>query len=183
MSLATVHPSTSNRTARRGRRPRSVQAEQVPRQAAQPGPARSGGARLCLVQDEPQDLAPRTQAARERQVHSGAGHRPASAVPGPLRLTRRGRIVVRAGTAVLVLLTLISAVLLLNRTAQAGSQSHPIPATYRVVLPGETLWQIAGEVAPRADRRDTVAEILELNALSSAEVSAGQRIAVPGPSS
>nr|WP_269329742.1 LysM peptidoglycan-binding domain-containing protein [Kineosporia babensis] len=49
-----------------------------------------------------------------------------------------------------------------------------------MVLPGETLWGIAGEVDPAGDRGDTVADIMELNALSSAAVAAGQRIALPG---
>jgi LysM repeat protein len=47
------------------------------------------------------------------------------------------------------------------------------------VAPGQTLWAIAGEVAPNADRRDTVARIQELNALSSVNLQAGQKIAVP----
>jgi hypothetical protein len=97
----------------------------------------------------------------------------------PVRLTRRGRIVVRIGSAGLVLLSLLAGVLLLNRTAEAGSTSRSMSVSYRTVLPGETLWQIAGEVAPGVDRRDTVARIVELNALSSAGVAAGQRIAVP----
>jgi hypothetical protein len=91
--------------------------------------------------------------------------------------------VVRIGVAALVLLVVISGVLLLGRSAQAGSQSHPIRSTYRVVLPGETLWQIAGEIAPNIDRRDTVSKIIELNALPGAGVLAGQRIAVPVTSS
>jgi Tfp pilus assembly protein FimV len=76
-------------------------------------------------------------------------------------------------------IALVLGVLLIDRTAEAGSISRPVPVTYRVVLPGETLWQIAGEVAPGVDRRDTVARLLELNALSTAGVRAGQRIAVP----
>jgi hypothetical protein len=87
--------------------------------------------------------------------------------------------VVRIGSAALTLLALVAGVLLIDRTAEAGSTSRPVPVTYRVVLPGETLWQIAGEVAPGADRRDTVARIVELNALPNAGVNAGQRIAVP----
>jgi LysM repeat protein len=47
------------------------------------------------------------------------------------------------------------------------------------VAPGDSLWSIAGDVAPDADRRDTVAEIMELNALSGSSVNVGQRIAVP----
>jgi hypothetical protein len=96
-----------------------------------------------------------------------------------VRLTRRGRVVVQAGAAALLLLAVICAVLLVGRTATAGEQAHPVPVSYRIVLPGETLWQIAGQVAPEADRRDTVDEIVELNGLRSAEVSAGQRVAVP----
>jgi len=96
-----------------------------------------------------------------------------------VRLTRRGRLVVRVGGAGLVLLALTAGVLLLDRPAQAGSTPQSVPVSYRVVLPGETLWQIAGEVAPTVDRRDTVARIAELNALSTAGVAAGQRIAVP----
>ena len=79
----------------------------------------------------------------------------------------------------LAALALVSGVLLIDRSAMAGSTSRPVPVTYRVVLPGESLWQIAGEVAPGVDRRDTVARIVELNALSTAGVNAGQRIAVP----
>ena len=54
-----------------------------------------------------------------------------------------------------------------------------MPTRYITVGPGETLWAIAGEVAPDADRRDTVQRILEINALPSANLQAGQRIAVP----
>ena len=50
---------------------------------------------------------------------------------------------------------------------------------YVTVAPGDTLWSIAGEVAPGEDRRDTVARILELNARETSGVRAGDRIAVP----
>jgi hypothetical protein len=96
-----------------------------------------------------------------------------------VRLTRRGLLVVRIGGAGLAVLVLACGVLLLDRTAEAGSTSRSVPVTYRVVLPGETLWQIAGEVAPGVDRRDTVARIIELNALPTGGINAGQRIAVP----
>lgn len=120
-------------------------------------------------------------AARLRVVQPGerAAGAPAD-VQSPLRLTRRGRLVMRFGVSLLAMLVVIGGVLLLNRTAEAGSTAHPLAVTYRVILPGETLWRIAGEVAPGVDRRETVARIVELNALSSAEVFSGQRIAVPG---
>jgi hypothetical protein len=95
----------------------------------------------------------------------------------PLRLTRRGRVVVRL-LAAAALLLVVGFGVLGDRTALAG-QEPAGPVAERVVLPGETLWAIAGEVAPDADRRDTVAQIIDLNDLPSAEVTAGQRLAVP----
>jgi hypothetical protein len=124
------------------------------------------------------------EAREEAMPPAGSERRPGPevAVPKPLRLTRRGRIAVRFCLTLAVLLAVIGGVLLLDRTAEAGSVSHPVPVAYQVVLPGQTLWQIAGEVAPNTDRRDTVAEIVELNALPSADVQVGQRIAIPAGS-
>jgi LysM domain len=164
MSLATVTPSTADRMSRRDRRT-------ALRDSAAP--------HLRLVDDQCRSGAP----ADHRRLPAVVDRLACGPAAGPIRLTRRGRIVVRVGSAVLALLMVICGVLLLDRTAVAGPQSHPIPVSYRVVLPGETLWQIAGEVAPRADRRSTVARIIELNALPGAAVSAGQRIAVPGSTS
>jgi hypothetical protein len=44
---------------------------------------------------------------------------------------------------------------------------------------GETLWQVAHEIAPTKDPRDVVSDIVRLNNLPSAEVAAGQTLAVP----
>jgi len=98
----------------------------------------------------------------------------------PLRLTRRGRAVARA-LAALALLVVVAGGVLVDRPALAGQDAEAGPVAERVVLPGETLWAIAGEVAPDVDRRETVAQIMELNDLASAEVRAGQRLAVPAP--
>jgi len=106
-------------------------------------------------------------------------HAPARArrapTQGALRLTRRGRLVV------LLLLLAVGAVLSLAVTSSgaASSAAEQVPVRYVTVAPGATLWSIAGDVAPGADRRDTVAEIVELNALDGSTVRAGQRIAVP----
>jgi hypothetical protein len=110
--------------------------------------------------------------------------RPAQCATGPddrrrLRLTRRGRLVFRAGALVLAAGAVLLAVLMVSRPAAAGSPSGPVQVRYHVVLPGETLWSIAGEVAPRVDRREVIAEIVELNALPDSGVLAGQRIALP----
>lgn len=125
-----------------------------------------------------------------RATRAGGGRKAAVGRPGassqqvparrPLRLTRRGRRVVRAGALLLAAVAVIAGVLLINRPAEAGSQVHPVSVSYRTVLPGETLWGIAGEIAPDADRGDTVAGIMKLNALTNPAVAAGQHIALPG---
>jgi hypothetical protein len=109
------------------------------------------------------------------------GHRPGrgGSVPAALQLTRRGRLVVRLGSLVALTCFLAVVVLLQSGTAGATGEVGRVPLTYRAVLPGETLWSIAGEVAPDVDRRETIARIVELNALESSGVRAGQRIAVP----
>ena len=103
---------------------------------------------------------------------------PAQVHPVSVRLTARGRAV---ATGLLVVLAL--AVLLLTTSVSgAGTSSTPVPVRHVVVESGQTLWQIAGDVAPDADRRDTVAAILDLNALPGSNVQAGQQIAVPAAS-
>jgi LysM repeat protein len=94
---------------------------------------------------------------------------------GAVRLTRRGRVVV------LLLLLAVGAVLSLAITSSgaASGTAQQVPVQYVTVAPGDTLWSIAGEVAPDADPRDTLAEIIELNALDASSIRAGQRIAVP----
>ena len=94
---------------------------------------------------------------------------------GQLRLTRRGRL------AILMLLLALGAVVSLAVTSSglASSTATAAPVQYVTVAPGDTLWSIASDVAPDADPRDTVAEIVERNALDGSAIQAGQRIAVP----
>jgi hypothetical protein len=97
-----------------------------------------------------------------------------------LRLTRRGRAVVRLALATALVLLAVAVVFSWGRAAEARPEpGPPVPVHYHVVLPGETLWGIAAEELPGVDRREAVARIVELNALGSAGVSAGQRLAVP----
>jgi LysM repeat protein len=94
-----------------------------------------------------------------------------------LRMTRRGRIVL----TVLISVPLVVAALLLAvngggavATSSAGASLH-----YVTVQGGETLWQLAGDIAPQADPRDVVSDIVHLNQLSSTTLQTGQRIAIP----
>jgi len=51
--------------------------------------------------------------------------------------------------------------------------------TYVSIAPGQSLWQLAEQVAPNADPREVVADILALNQLRSADVQPGQELAIP----
>ncbi|GAA0625516.1 hypothetical protein GCM10009547_31050 [Sporichthya brevicatena] len=104
--------------------------------------------------------------------------RPASAASAaPLRLTRRGRLVV----VVLFLGALLAGGVLFGSTSTRASGEAGPARTYEylVVQPGDTLWGIAKQVAPNDDPRATIEAIRRLNALSDGGVQAGQRIALP----
>jgi hypothetical protein len=98
----------------------------------------------------------------------------------PLRLTRRGRIVVAVAAALLV--TIIS--LLAAGVAQATNHG-PSPRAARqnlvqvVVRPGQTLWSVAESADPDRDTRVVVRQIVDLNSLSGPTVQAGQQLWVP----
>ena len=110
-----------------------------------------------------------------RQVRPGSR----SAARPPLRLTRRGRIVVRAIAGIVLSIIVMGVVLLADRPARAGNGGRPVSVRHHMVLPGETLIEIAADEVPGVDPRDTVARIVELNALSGSSVRAGQLIALP----
>jgi hypothetical protein len=44
---------------------------------------------------------------------------------------------------------------------------------------GESLWAVAQRIAPAADPRDVINDILAFNGMSSAEIMPGQLIAIP----
>jgi hypothetical protein len=111
-----------------------------------------------------------------------AAGRAGQARPAPLRLTRRGQVVVGALAAVVA-----SAGLLLAGAASGGAQAanhgvagggyagmHEI-----VVQPGQTLWSIATRVDPSGDPRLMVAEIMTANSMTSPTLDAGQLLWVP----
>lgn len=91
------------------------------------------------------------------------------------RLTPRGRVVV----AMVWLVMAAVAALMLATVPGDGSQA-PAMTTKVMVEPGETLWQLAGDVQPTADRHDTIAAIMTLNGLGSAsQVRPGDILIVP----
>ena len=119
--------------------------------------------------------------------HSAVHQRSICAGPRPVRAPRACaprrsvRLTLRGRLAITGLLTASGVALSLwtGAVSLAGTQAEQVPVRYVSVAPGDTLWSIAGETAPGEDRRDTVHRIVELNALTSAELAVGQRVAVP----
>ena len=114
---------------------------------------------------------------------------PAIAVPAVrvphLRLTTRGRAVFSVLGATVISVTM-AAIILGGATATATSATSmeagltDSPAfDYVQVESGQSLWQLAESVAPGADPRDVIYEIVKLNQLSTPEVHPGQQLAIP----
>jgi hypothetical protein len=96
--------------------------------------------------------------------------------PAALRLTRRGRLVVVG----MFLLALFGGGVLFGTGSKAGASDRAgAPHAWVVVQPGQTLWAIAKQVAPRDDPRATIEAIRRLNSLPDTGIQAGQRIALP----
>jgi len=161
----------------------------VPRQAVG---AEAAGAQLARTQS-PRSQTPRppaggSTAARSQaaRIEAARGASPrvqtarANALAAPLRLTRRGRVVVAAVAALLI--TLLS--LLATGSAQATSHSLPPRVADRnltqvVVQPGQSLWSVAENADPNADPRQVMQQIIELNGLTGDVIMTGQRLWVP----
>jgi LysM domain len=111
-----------------------------------------------------------------RQPSVGTRDRAKTLTGEHIRLTRRGRIALLVA-AVLCMLLGFSLGDTLSFTA--GSLS-PAPASQSIVVqPGQTLWGIATQVAPHADPRATIQQIIVLNHLPSTGLQAGETLSVP----
>ncbi|WP_242606017.1 LysM peptidoglycan-binding domain-containing protein [Frankia sp. Cppng1_Ct_nod] len=97
-----------------------------------------------------------------------------SAAP-PLRLTRRGRIVLVVLVMVVFSLVLSLARVRSSATSRVGDGSTRV----HVVRPGETLWGIARAVAPDNDTRVVVARLAGMNQLDSTDLVPGQALRLP----
>ncbi|WP_411722148.1 LysM peptidoglycan-binding domain-containing protein [Mycetocola sp.] len=97
---------------------------------------------------------------------------------GRLRLTRRGRVVFTSLAA--APLVAVAAWLGVNALpAVATSSASSVVFEYATIESGQSLWQLATSVAPDADPRDVIADLMRLNQLDTSTVSPGQRIAIP----
>lgn len=107
----------------------------------------------------------------------------AAGTPQPrtrLRLTRRGRLVFTALGSI-PLVALVVALVLGSGPAAAGGAEGLVGASFETVTvsAGDTLWEIAVDLAPREDPRDVIEAIARLNGLDSLVVQPGQQLALP----
>jgi hypothetical protein len=127
---------------------------------------------------------PGTRHAGARPAAAGRpGMRSSSPSPGPVRLTRRGRVV--AGGLAIAAVVAVAFLVSLTLAGGALASSHGAPgAGYRgmrrvVVEPGQTLWSIASAAQPTADPRLVIQQIMTSNSLSGASIDAGEQLWVP----
>lgn len=97
---------------------------------------------------------------------------------GRLRITRRGRAVLTTVIALPLAAAVIFGGIGAVRATATDTQA-PASFSYVTVAPGESLWQLAQQIAPNADPRDVVDALTDLNALSSGVIQPGQRLAIP----
>ena len=93
-----------------------------------------------------------------------------------LRMTKRGRTVLL--TIVATPVVVLALVLGINAGgATATSSSTPLAKV--TVVSGESLWSLAKQIAPNADPRDVIADIISVNRLGSADIYPGEHLSIP----
>ncbi|MEB7505904.1 LysM peptidoglycan-binding domain-containing protein [Arthrobacter koreensis] len=127
--------------------------------------------------------APSRSGARSVQARPSAD-RPAGegrqTPEGPLKLTRRGRLLLVGAPILLGGAALLTFVGFFTAPALASSDGAEVTRTQQVsVSTGDSLWSLASQYAPERDPRAVVADIMELNNLSDAVVPAGVQLYIP----
>lgn len=161
--------------------------------SARPGSARSASARpasgqaiyftpdASLAADGLESGAAASHFSLAASGSASAGRATASSSTAPrrrLHITSRGRTVL-AIVIIVPLLAILAGFVLNGGGAAATATSGNVHFEHVTVSSGETLWQVAEQVAPQSDPRDVIADIVSLNNLPSAEVMAGQSLAIP----
>jgi len=124
---------------------------------------------------------------RQRAHASGARNagqrqrvRPRPAPHTPVRLTRRGRVVVTAAVALAIGALSMALAGAAEATSHSGTPAIPGRGVTKVeIRAGESLWSVAEAYDPNADTRLVIAQILQMNSLNSDQVQPGQMLWVP----
>jgi len=95
-----------------------------------------------------------------------------------LRLTQRGRVVF--ATLAAVPLVIAGLVFGLGASGAVATRDASTASFATVTVDaGQSLWDLAAEIAPTADPREVAAQIVSLNQLTSTVLQPGQELAVP----
>jgi|1185.fasta_scaffold250016_1 hypothetical protein len=97
----------------------------------------------------------------------------------PIRLTRRGRVVIVCLAALVLLTGLWVGARHGARATSGGGRGPAVTPESVVVGPHDTLWGIAVRTRPGVDPRVTVQRMIDLNSLPSAVVNPGQKVYLP----
>jgi nucleoid-associated protein YgaU len=134
-----------------------------------------------------QPVAPLTDTPRRPDAPRPSTPRPSTPRPSapvaartPVRLTRRGRLVVAA--AALLVAAAVSVVLAgaAQALGHSGGPARPGAGITKVqVQPGQNLWTLAEAYDPNADPRQVIQEILQLNSMSTDQLQPGQVLWMP----
>jgi Tfp pilus assembly protein FimV len=108
---------------------------------------------------------------------SNAAFRPARSPRPSVRLTRRGRLVI----VVAALVIAFAVGVFVTAAGSVATQSPGTPEPTRIVQvgSGDTLWEIAADLADDGEVRAMMEQIERLNALETTALQAGQRLVVP----
>ncbi len=150
-------------------------AVELPEEPAADQPEASAASRAAVLWTAPAPAAP-TPAAPARPVRRQAP--PAQVADPPLRLTRRGKVVVAVAAALLAagLSLVIAASAQATSNSPGAAQQGLAKVTVRA---GQSLWSVAESADPNADTRAVIQQIVELNGLSADTVRPGQSLWVP----
>lgn len=100
-----------------------------------------------------------------------------------LRLTLRGRIVIASMVTMILLGLWLGMAVVGASKADAfdsfSASSERTSFATVVAAPGDTMWSVAVSIAPDADPRNVIDDIVRLNQLPSADLSVGQELAIP----
>jgi len=99
----------------------------------------------------------------------------------PVRLTRRGRLVVTAAALLVIAAVSVSLAGAAQARGHSGGAAPRLgPGITKVqVQPGQNLWSLAEAYDPNADTRQVIQEILQLNSMSTDQVQPGQVLWMP----
>ena len=100
------------------------------------------------------------------------------AVTPRLRLTSRGRVVFATLAAIpLVIAGLVFGLGASDAVATRDAATDSL--TWVTVEGGQSLWDLAAEIAPAEDPREFAAQVASFNQLASSEIQPGQELAIP----